>query len=67
VSEELDRRWLWTDYRAGDVAIHSPHVVHASLDTTTETMRMSADVRFLRRGEPADPRWQQPWAGDDGN
>jgi ectoine hydroxylase-related dioxygenase (phytanoyl-CoA dioxygenase family) len=67
VSERLGRRWLWADYRAGDVAIHSPHTVHASLDTRTDAMRMSADVRFLRSGEAVDTRWLAPWAGDDGN
>jgi ectoine hydroxylase-related dioxygenase (phytanoyl-CoA dioxygenase family) len=67
VAEELGRRWLWADYRAGDVTVHSPHIVHASLDTTTDLMRLSADLRFLRRGEQADDRWLQAWAGDDGN
>jgi ectoine hydroxylase-related dioxygenase (phytanoyl-CoA dioxygenase family) len=67
VSDELGRRWLWTDYRAGDVAIHSPHMIHASLDTTTDRMRVSADVRFQRVEEAMDVRWLQPWAGDDGN
>ncbi len=66
VAQELGRRWLWADYRAGDIAIHSPQVVHASLDTTTDAMRLSADLRFLAAGEAPDPRWQQPWAGDDG-
>jgi hypothetical protein len=41
--------------------------VHASLDTTTDAMRLSADLRFLRRGQPADARWLVAWAGDDGN
>lgn len=66
VAEQLGRRWRWADFCAGDVAVHSPHVVHASLDTTTDAMRLSADVRFLAEGEAADPRWLQPWAGDDG-
>lgn len=66
VSERLGRRWLWTDYRAGDVTVHSPRLVHASLDNTTGAMRLSADLRFLLDGHPADPRWMQPWSGDDG-
>jgi ectoine hydroxylase-related dioxygenase (phytanoyl-CoA dioxygenase family) len=66
VAEQLGRRWRWADYRAGDVAIHSPRVVHASLDTTTDAMRLSADLRFLAAGEHPDPRWLQAWAGDDG-
>jgi ectoine hydroxylase-related dioxygenase (phytanoyl-CoA dioxygenase family) len=67
VAQELGRRWLWADYQAGDVTIHSPHVVHASLDTTTDVMRLSADIRFIRRGDAADARWLMAWAGDDGN
>jgi ectoine hydroxylase-related dioxygenase (phytanoyl-CoA dioxygenase family) len=67
VSEELGLRWLWADYEAGDIALHSPHIVHASLDTTSDVMRLSADVRFLRDGQTADARWLVPWAGDDGN
>ncbi|MDQ6840391.1 MAG: phytanoyl-CoA dioxygenase family protein [Actinomycetota bacterium] len=66
VAEQLGRRWLWTDYRAGDVAIHSPRVIHASLDTTTDAMRLSADLRFLAVGEAPDPRWLDAWSGDDG-
>lgn len=67
VAEQLGRRWRWTDYRAGDVALHSPHIVHASLDTTTDRMRLSADLRFLAAGAERDSRWDRPWAGDDGN
>jgi ectoine hydroxylase-related dioxygenase (phytanoyl-CoA dioxygenase family) len=67
VAEQLGRRWRWADYQAGDVTIHSPHLVHASLDTTTDAMRLSADIRFIRRGDAADARWLHAWAGDDGN
>jgi len=67
VAEQLGSPWSWADYRAGDVALHSPHVVHASLDTTTEAMRASIDVRFLAAGAQSDPRWLRPWSGDDGN
>jgi ectoine hydroxylase-related dioxygenase (phytanoyl-CoA dioxygenase family) len=67
VAEQMDSPWSWTDYRAGDVALHSPRVVHASLDTTTEAMRASIDARFLALGERTDPRWLRPWSGDDGN
>lgn len=67
VAETTGRRWLWADYKAGDVAVHSPHMVHASLDTGTDAMRLSADIRFIREGDTVDPRWLKPWAGDDGN
>lgn len=67
VAETVGRRWLWTDYRAGDVAVHSPYLVHASLDTATPLMRLSCDIRFVLRGETIDPRWTEPWSADDGN
>jgi hypothetical protein len=62
----LGGRWLWTDYRAGDVVLHSPHTVHASLDDVSDVMRLSADVRFRRRGAVADERWNDAWSADDG-
>jgi ectoine hydroxylase-related dioxygenase (phytanoyl-CoA dioxygenase family) len=67
VADRSGRRWRWADFRAGDVAIHSPHIVHASLDVRSDAMRLSADIRFLRRGGTPDPRWLTPWSGDDGN
>jgi ectoine hydroxylase-related dioxygenase (phytanoyl-CoA dioxygenase family) len=66
-ADKLGGRWLYADYRAGDVAVHSPHLVHASLDTTTDEMRMSADIRFLPTSVEPDPRWLTRWAGNDGN
>jgi ectoine hydroxylase-related dioxygenase (phytanoyl-CoA dioxygenase family) len=62
----LGGRWLWTDYRAGDVVLHSPHLVHASLDNTSELMRLSADVRFRRADGRPDDRWNSDWSADDG-
>lgn len=62
----LGGRWLWTEFRAGDVALHSPHIVHASLDNRSDVMRLSADVRFVRSGVPTDPRWDADWSADDG-
>jgi ectoine hydroxylase-related dioxygenase (phytanoyl-CoA dioxygenase family) len=63
---ELGGRWLWTDFRAGDVAAHCPDLVHASLDTVTDAMRLSTDIRFQRSAAPVDPRWTVDWAADDG-
>lgn len=65
--QQLGGRWLYANYEAGDVAIHSPHIVHASLDTTTDAMRLSADIRYISVTEEPDPRWLTPWSGDDGN
>lgn len=62
----LGGRWLWADYRAGDVAFHSPHTVHASLDNTSDVIRLSADLRFLRTDAARDERWSHDWSADDG-
>ncbi|HTZ43859.1 MAG TPA: phytanoyl-CoA dioxygenase family protein [Jatrophihabitans sp.] len=62
----LGGRWLWTDYRAGDLVLHSPHTVHASLDNTTDAMRLSIDLRFRLRQEEPDRRWDGSWSADDG-
>lgn len=62
----LGRRWLWADFAAGDVAVHGPHIVHASLDTVSAAMRVSVDVRFVPLGEAVDDRWREDWSGDDG-
>lgn len=65
-ARELGGRWLWTDYRAGDVVLHSPHIVHASLDDVSDLMRLSVDVRFRRRDAAPDERWSAAWSADDG-
>lgn len=59
-------RWLWTNYAAGDVIWHSPYLVHASLDNVSDTMRLSADLRFRRRDAEPDARWNGDWSADDG-
>lgn len=62
----LGGRWMWTEFGAGDVALHSPHLVHASLDNRSDVMRLSGDVRFVRSGEQVDERWRADWSADDG-
>ncbi|KLL10107.1 phytanoyl-CoA dioxygenase family protein [Protofrankia coriariae] len=65
-AERTARRWLWADYATGDLTIHTPHIVHASLDTGTRRMRLSADIRFQLAGARTDSRWTRPWSADDG-
>ncbi len=65
-ARELGGRWLWTDYSAGDVILHSPYLVHASLDNLTDSMRLSVDLRFRRRNAESDERWTTDWSADDG-
>ncbi|WP_137391304.1 phytanoyl-CoA dioxygenase family protein [Rhodoligotrophos defluvii] len=66
MSDVTGKRWLVTNYRAGDLIAHSPVIVHASLDSASDLMRISTDVRFIRAGAACDPRWQQDWSADDG-
>jgi hypothetical protein len=66
VARRLGRRWLWADYRSGDVAVHGPHIIHAGLDNTTTMMRMSVDVRYATACNRLDERWLRPWSADDG-
>jgi hypothetical protein len=66
VARELGKRWLWADYRAGDVVVHGPHIIHAALDTSTRAMRMSLDIRFMLAHHAADDRWLRSWSADDG-
>jgi hypothetical protein len=66
VADELGLRWRWADLSAGDVLVHSPHIVHASLDNANEVMRLSADLRFARRDVSHDERWSGDWSADDG-
>jgi len=66
LSEHTGARWLLTDYQAGDVVLHTPDIVHASLDATGELMRLSTDVRYIPADAEPDAAWRSDWAGDDG-
>ncbi|MBZ2198966.1 phytanoyl-CoA dioxygenase family protein [Occultella gossypii] len=68
LADAHDARWLVTDYRAGDVMIHSAHIIHAALDNVDPDgrMRLSTDIRYQRASEPIDWRWQQHWHDRDG-
>ncbi|MCC6914342.1 MAG: phytanoyl-CoA dioxygenase family protein [Rhodospirillaceae bacterium] len=66
LSDFSGRRWLYADYSAGDIVVHSPVIVHASLDGELDLMRVSTDIRFQRAGSPSDPRWLDDWSADDG-
>lgn len=66
LSDRTGRRWLTTHFKAGDIVIHSPSIVHASTDTQMDMMRVSTDIRFQRKGAASDPRWHADWSADDG-
>ncbi|MHA7306071.1 phytanoyl-CoA dioxygenase family protein [Arthrobacter sp. TMN-49] len=68
LAEAHDSRWLVTDYAAGDVVVHSAHIVHAGTDNQDPDgiMRLSTDIRYQRTSEPIDWRWQEHWHDQDG-
>ncbi|APX32297.1 phytanoyl-CoA dioxygenase [Brachybacterium sp. P6-10-X1] len=68
LADDHDARWLITDYRAGDVVVHSAHIVHAALDNVDPNgvMRLSTDIRYQRSTDPIDWRWQDHWTDSDG-
>ncbi|PCE15689.1 phytanoyl-CoA dioxygenase [Microbacterium sp. SZ1] len=68
LAEEYDARWLVADYRAGDVMVHSAHIVHASTDNVDprSRIRLSTDIRYQRVADPIDWRWQEHWFEGDG-
>jgi ectoine hydroxylase-related dioxygenase (phytanoyl-CoA dioxygenase family) len=66
LSDATGKRWLWTDFAAGDVVLHSPDIIHASTDPQSNITRISTDIRFRRAGSARDPRWDDDWSADDG-
>lgn len=68
LANQLETRWLIADYQAGDMVVHSPYLVHASLNNTDPDgrMRLSTDIRYQRKLDPIDARWQNHWRDDDG-
>jgi len=57
VQRQFGRRWLTTDFRAGDVCLFTPFTMHGTLDNSSDTIRLSADTRFQLASEPIDERW----------
>lgn len=68
LADKTNRRWVGTDFRAGDVMIHSPYTVHASLDNVDpeRILRLSTDIRYQSAADPIDWRWQNHWHDQDG-
>ena len=68
LADDHDGRWLVTDYAAGDVVVHTAHMVHAALDNVdpAQRMRLSTDIRYQRVTDSIDARWQNDWHDRDG-
>ena len=55
VDVEADARpktWLRSDYRIGDAMIFHPRLVHRGVGNTSQQLRLSADLRYSRQGDP---------------
>ena len=55
--ERIGKRWLTTDFKAGDVLVFTMKTLHASLNNQTNRVRISTDSRYQLASEPADERW----------
>jgi ectoine hydroxylase-related dioxygenase (phytanoyl-CoA dioxygenase family) len=67
MAERFDTRWLFADYEAGDIVLHSPFMIHAS--TTNQSadrrLRLSTDIRYQNVDDEIDIRWSNHWSLDD--
>ena len=61
VREELQGRWLTSEYRMGDLLVFCMYLLHASSDNQTDRIRLSSDSRYQLAREAVDERW----IGDD--
>ncbi|KAI0018040.1 hypothetical protein F4780DRAFT_752984 [Xylariomycetidae sp. FL0641] len=62
------KRWLVTDYEAGDVVLHSPYAIHASTINRDprNVIRLGTDLRFVNSARPYDTRWTNDYSFGDG-
>jgi ectoine hydroxylase-related dioxygenase (phytanoyl-CoA dioxygenase family) len=67
LADRADSRWLAADYEAGDVVIHTAHMIHASTqnDDPSGRMRLSTDIRYQPVRDRIDRRWGEHWSPDD--
>jgi hypothetical protein len=57
LQQEVQRRWLTTNYQAGDLLVFSMFTMHAGMDNQTQRYRLSTDTRYQLAAEPVDERW----------
>ncbi|KAI1372508.1 hypothetical protein F4677DRAFT_432443 [Hypoxylon crocopeplum] len=67
-AESYDRRWLVTEYEAGDVVLHTPYTIHASTinKDPKNVIRLGTDLRFVNSSRPYDTRWTNVYTFGDG-
>ncbi|EXJ80609.1 phytanoyl-CoA hydroxylase [Capronia epimyces CBS 606.96] len=63
-----NRRWLLTEYEAGDVVLHNPYSIHASTinHDPEDRIRLGTDLRFVDQSRPWDTRWGNDYTFNDG-
>ncbi|KAI1137659.1 hypothetical protein F5Y05DRAFT_419573 [Hypoxylon sp. FL0543] len=66
--ETHGRRWLVTEYEAGDVVLHTPYTIHASTinKDAKNIIRLGTDLRFVDSSRPYDTRWTSIYTFGDG-
>jgi ectoine hydroxylase-related dioxygenase (phytanoyl-CoA dioxygenase family) len=59
LQERFARRWLTTEFVAGDLLIFGMFTLHCSLDNKSPVnrIRLSVDVRYQRASDRVDQRW----------
>ncbi|KRB51979.1 dehydrogenase [Rhizobium sp. Root708] len=67
MAERFDTRWLVADYEAGDVVLHSPHMIHAATtnQSAANLIRLSTDIRYQNVEDEIDARWSNHWSLGD--
>lgn len=57
VRDAVGGTWRTTEFSAGDVLIFTCYTVHASMDNTSDRIRLSTDSRYQPMGTVLDERW----------
>lgn len=57
VTASYGGRWATSTFRAGDVLIFGMYMMHMSLANVSDRLRLTADTRWQKAGDPVDERW----------
>ncbi|KAF4309985.1 putative phytanoyl- dioxygenase [Botryosphaeria dothidea] len=65
---DYKQRWLVTNYEAGDLVLHKPHMIHASTinHDPQNKIRLGTDLRFVDGASEYDKRWTNHYTFGDG-
>jgi len=55
--QKFGGRWLTSEFQPGDLLTFRMDTIHASIDNTTQRLRLSTDTRYQRSDDPVDERW----------